>query len=207
MLGSVILVPMPVFCDAAFGARGHVLHVHQLLMIGAVVVHDGQQRNLVMRGGPKDAGSVVEIAVALDVDADAPVFAIGQRRANRGGRLIADAIGSVAADVLVVLGEIPQAQGPIAEESHVGDQRPVFAFEGVPQLGGDAGGADGAGVEAEGGGFEIALAIAGRVVGELLAAGCRRRCLRSAVINFLQASISAGRVVSASAAMERSTSV
>jgi hypothetical protein len=41
--------------NAALVASGHALHVHHFLMIGAVVVHYAQQRNAVMRCGPKNA--------------------------------------------------------------------------------------------------------------------------------------------------------
>ena len=81
----------------------HDLHVHQLLMIGAVIVHDVQQRNLVMRRGPQDAGSVVQIAVALDVHAQASVLLVRQRCADGGRRAVADAVCAVRADEVVML--------------------------------------------------------------------------------------------------------
>ena len=56
-----------------------------------------------MRGGPQHAGRVVEIAVGLDVDGQAAVLAVRQRRAHRGRRAIADAGGALRADVLVML--------------------------------------------------------------------------------------------------------
>ena len=55
MFGSSIVVPMARPIDAALVPVGHPLQVHDFLMIGAVVVHDVQQRNAVMRGGPQDA--------------------------------------------------------------------------------------------------------------------------------------------------------
>src|SRR5580700_4343535 len=64
---------------AAVGAVAHQLDLHQFLMIAAVVVHDGEKRDLVVARGPEDAGGVVEVAVALDIDTEAPVFLIGQR--------------------------------------------------------------------------------------------------------------------------------
>ena len=56
-----------------------------------------------MRGGPQHAGRVVQIAVALDVDGQPAVLAIGERRAHGGRRAVADAVGAVPADVLIVL--------------------------------------------------------------------------------------------------------
>ena len=72
--------------DVAIVFRCEHLHVHALLMIGAVVVHDVQHRDLVMRGGPQDSGRVVQIAVALNVDGQAAVFLVRQRRTDGSGR-------------------------------------------------------------------------------------------------------------------------
>ena len=63
-----------------------------------------------MRGGPQDTGCIVQIAVALNVDAQAAVLPVGERRADRGRSAVADAVRSLPADVLVVLIEIPQPQ-------------------------------------------------------------------------------------------------
>ena len=52
----------------------HALHVHDLLMITAVVPHDREHRDLVMRRGPQRAGSIHRVAVVLDVDADTPAI-------------------------------------------------------------------------------------------------------------------------------------
>ncbi len=89
-------VPMSARSMPRLVRGGHVLDVHALLMIGAIVVHDAEQRDLVMRGGPQDAGRVVQIAVALDVDGQAAVFAVGQRRADRGRSAVADAVSRPA---------------------------------------------------------------------------------------------------------------
>jgi len=77
---------------AAAVAIRHNLHLHHLLMIGAIVVHDGEQRNAVMRGGPENSRRVHQIAVALDVHRQAAVLAVRESRANRGWRAIADAV-------------------------------------------------------------------------------------------------------------------
>src|SRR6266700_3736199 len=38
--------------DSALVPVGHALHVHELFVIGAVIVHDAQQRNAMMRRRP-----------------------------------------------------------------------------------------------------------------------------------------------------------
>ena len=45
--------------DAALVPVGHALNVHDLLMIGAVVVHDEEQRDLVVRRRPQDPGAYI----------------------------------------------------------------------------------------------------------------------------------------------------
>ena len=64
---------------------------------------------MVVRGGPQHAGRVVQIAVALNVDGQPAVLAVGERGADRGGRAVADAVRAMPADVLIVLGRNPTA--------------------------------------------------------------------------------------------------
>src|SRR5580693_5739840 len=47
---------------------GEPLYVHRFLMIAAIVVHDGEQRDFVPRGGPKHARRKHEVAIGLDGD-------------------------------------------------------------------------------------------------------------------------------------------
>src|SRR5579871_3743237 len=68
--------------NVAAMAVSHDLHLHHFLVVGAIVVHDVQHGNLVMRGGPQNSGREHQIAVALDVDGQAAIFAVGQRRAR-----------------------------------------------------------------------------------------------------------------------------
>jgi hypothetical protein len=49
-------------------------------------VHDRQHRELVVRGGPQHTRRVIEVAVGLDVDDDAPAALGGERGADRRGR-------------------------------------------------------------------------------------------------------------------------
>ena len=51
--------------DAALAPIGHALHVHDLLMVRAIVVHHQQHRNPVVRGRPQRARGVHQIAVVL----------------------------------------------------------------------------------------------------------------------------------------------
>src|SRR5260221_9069414 len=101
---------------AAAVAIGHDLHLHHLLMIGAIVVHDGQQRNAVMRRGPQNAGCVHQVPVALDVHGNAAVLFVGQGRADRGRRAVADSVSARGTDELVILIKIPKFHGPAADE-------------------------------------------------------------------------------------------
>jgi len=52
------------------------LDVHHFLVIGTVVVHHREQRDLVMGGGPEHAGRIHQVAVILDADAQPAVFAV-----------------------------------------------------------------------------------------------------------------------------------
>jgi len=51
---------------AAIVQGGLLLDEHHFLMVAAVVVHDGEQRDAVMRGGPQDSWRVVQVAIGLD---------------------------------------------------------------------------------------------------------------------------------------------
>jgi hypothetical protein len=72
--------------DAPLAPIGHALKMHDLLMVGAVVPHDGQHRNLVMRRRPERAWGIHRVAVVLKIDAQPPVrFAMRERGAYRCG--------------------------------------------------------------------------------------------------------------------------
>src|SRR5882762_2089681 len=59
----------------------HALNMHELLVVTAIVVHDAEQRNLVVRGGPQNPGGVHQVSIALDGNGEAAVFFIGEGRA------------------------------------------------------------------------------------------------------------------------------
>ena len=101
--------------------------------------------------------------------------------------------------------EIPKAQRPAAEVLGVGEQRPIFVLDHIPDFSGHAGGADRAGVPGDR--WPARALRRGRPngLGELLAAGFDKRVCGREVMSLRQASMSEGRVSSASAAMARST--
>ncbi len=99
-----------------------------------------------MRRGPEHAGRVEHVAVALDVHRQAPVLLVGERAAHRGRRPVADARAARVAQVLIVLLEVPEPEGPAAAVAALGDERPVLVADDGPELGGHPPGADGRGV-------------------------------------------------------------
>ena len=76
---------------AAIAAIGHCLQIHQFLVPGPVVVHDIENRNLVMCRGPQCAGTEHQVAVPLDGDGQAAIFPVGQRRTQGRRSVVADA--------------------------------------------------------------------------------------------------------------------
>jgi hypothetical protein len=86
-------------------------------VIAAVIVHDRQQRNLVMGRGPQNTRGVVQIAVGLNVDGQAAVLAICKSCADRRRSVVADTAGTLAADVVIVLVHVPQTARPPTDET------------------------------------------------------------------------------------------
>jgi hypothetical protein len=77
MFGSMIVVPVLRALEAAVTAVGHELHGHDLLVIRAIVVHQIENRNLMMRGRPQHAVGHHEIAIGLNANAQPPVLLVG----------------------------------------------------------------------------------------------------------------------------------
>ena len=67
---------------AALIAVGHTLQVHQFLVIRAIVAHNEQHRNAVMRCRPECARRVHHVAVVLHFYEQSPVLAVRQRGAH-----------------------------------------------------------------------------------------------------------------------------
>src|SRR5262249_4592567 len=77
--------------------------------------------------------------------AEAAVLPVSQGCANRSGCIVANAVATRAADVLVMLVKSPEPQRPAADKSCRGDQRPVFTFDLSPEFRAEACGTYGAG--------------------------------------------------------------
>src|SRR3954471_1806400 len=54
--------------DTAAAAVGRALDSHHLLVVRAIVMHERQNRDAVMGGGPQDAGRVHHVPIRLDID-------------------------------------------------------------------------------------------------------------------------------------------
>ena len=78
--------------DAAITRIGDHLHLHHLGMIRAVVVHDVEDRDAFVRGGPQRAWGEHQIAVAADAHRQTSMLLVRQRRAKAGPRKIAQPI-------------------------------------------------------------------------------------------------------------------
>src|SRR5206468_3510321 len=95
--------------DAALAPIGHALEMHDLLMVGAVVPHDGEHGNLVMRRRPERAWGIHGVAVVLEVDAKPPVrFAMRKRGAHCCRQTVTDTGATGSADELMMLAEGPE---------------------------------------------------------------------------------------------------
>jgi hypothetical protein len=123
-------------------------------MIAAIVVHDAEQRNPVVRGGPQDGRRIVEVAIGLDVNREAAMLSVGKSGTYGRRRAIPHATPALPADVVVDLIHLPQSVGPVADKALGRDQRPVFVLYESPQLHRDTGKADGAGIPTEAGQFD-----------------------------------------------------
>ena len=120
--------------DAAAEPRRHRGEVHVFLMVGAIVVHDVEQRDAMVRGGPQRARHEHEVAIAAERDGEPAVALVGERRADRGRRVVADTGAARYAVPAIRLVEVPQPHRPGVADG-VADQRPVL----IPDLGIDLG--------------------------------------------------------------------
>ncbi len=108
---------------------------------------------------PERAGAdEVEVAVADDADRQPAVLAVGERAADGGRRVVADAEAAAVAVVAVELVVIQQAPLPLPRELMAGDDRPVVVLNLPPELGDHARHADRAGVPAVARGVDLAFA-------------------------------------------------
>ncbi len=63
--------------DPALAPVGDHLHLHHFHVIGAVVMHDVEQRDALVRGGPKDARPEHEVTVTDDAHTEAAILLVG----------------------------------------------------------------------------------------------------------------------------------
>src|SRR5579863_3834806 len=103
---------------------GLLFDEHHFLVIAAVVVHDGEQRDAMVRGSPKNSRRIIEIAIGLDAHRQSAMFAIRQSSAHGSRRAVAHTARALAADVLIMLVELPQPVRPVADETLPRNERP-----------------------------------------------------------------------------------
>ncbi len=107
--------------------------VRPVVVVGAVVVHHDQHRDLVLRRDPQRAGVEHQVAVGLDVDHEALVVAVRQRHAERDADLGRGA--ELGAGMAVRLVEVPDLADLALEV--VRGQHPVLVLDDVPDLMGE----------------------------------------------------------------------
>ncbi len=191
--------------DAAAAAVGHRLQVHELLMIGAVVVHDVEHRDAVVRRRPQRAGTNMKSPSPPKASVRRPWRLLASAAPSEAGSVVADAGAARAAVPLVGLVEVPQPVRP-GDADAVADQRPVLVLDLGIDLRAHARGRDRARVPAERG---VGLRLLDHGEPCRRRASCRaprrRTCCRRRSRRFT-ASMSAGSDASPSPAMARSTS-
>jgi len=85
-IGDLIADPRGIHATIVHGR--HALQMHGFLLVATVIVHDEQQRNVVMRGSPQGTRRVHQIAVRLESQGQQTLLAIGQRGADCGRQRI-----------------------------------------------------------------------------------------------------------------------
>ena len=71
--------------DATHTTPAHHLQIHDLLVIGTIVVHDVEDRDTMMGRRPQCPQCVHEITITLYRDTHPPILAVGKRSAERTG--------------------------------------------------------------------------------------------------------------------------
>src|ERR1700746_154174 len=95
------------FSDAAIMAQRHPLNMHDFLVVSAVIMHDTEERNRMVRGGPEHTGCVHQIAVILNRNAQATILFVRQCCSHSSGSTVAHACSAGTAQELIRLLEIP----------------------------------------------------------------------------------------------------
>src|SRR5215208_2766229 len=107
--------------------------MHHLLVVTAVVVHDRQHRNLMMRCGPQRTRRIHHVAVTLERDREAAECLSAMRGADGRGQAIAEAGTAGAAQEAVMLVEIEDARRPLADIAAL-HEGPVLVLDRRPGL-------------------------------------------------------------------------
>ena len=132
---EIRLRPEQVHADMGLGLVGaaqprHADLVLPVVVIGAVVVHHDQHRDLVLGGDPERAGVEHQVAVGLDVDHDALRVAVRERHAERNADLGRGA--ELDAGMPVRLVEVPELAHLLLEV--VGGEHPILVLDDLPDL-------------------------------------------------------------------------
>src|SRR5215469_2306548 len=114
--------------DATTVTIGHDLYLHDFLMIGAVVMHHAKKGNAMVRCGPENARGIHQIAIALNVDRKAAIFAVGERGADSGGSTVPDSCATLTADILIMFVKRPETLRPAIDKGGGGDERPILVL-------------------------------------------------------------------------------
>ena len=161
--------------DDAVPEVGQALHVHQFLVVAAVVVHHRQQRDFVLGRGPQHAGRIHQVAIRLEAHRKAPEVAVGERRAYRGRCAVTDAVTAGAAEPVIMLFHRPQSRRPEKTGAVRPHQRPVKALDLREGFHHQARRANGAGIPAHGSGLQRARTCLGVGLALRFAALCDGR--------------------------------
>ncbi len=89
--------------------------MHDFLMVAAIIVHDRQQRDFMMRGGPQRARRVHHVAVALERHGEAAKRLAAMRGANGSWQAIAEAGTAGGAEEAIMLVHVENARSPLAD--------------------------------------------------------------------------------------------
>src|SRR5262245_22787733 len=127
--------------DVLHGALPHLGDrqlVPDILIVGPVVEHHDQHRNVVMRGGPKRARRVQQVPVVLNADAD--LARPSERQRNAHGHAHPGPRAAASSDEPRCVRHLPESSLPAAQRAV--RQNPVLAANRLPDLGGQPSGGD-----------------------------------------------------------------
>ena len=113
----------PAVLDRSVAHAGDALLMQFVVEEGAIVGDDDQQRNAVMRRGPKRGHAHQEIAVAADRDRQPAGAFQRERRADRDAGAAADAAAAVAAEIVERMAERPASAVPRQRDRWVSEMR------------------------------------------------------------------------------------